>query len=235
MEILCELEPTADLQTLVDRDHALLAAVHDGQSPALIRLWTSPQGLVVTRRDSRLPGFADAAQIFADQGWPVAVRTSGGGAVCHGPGCLNVSLIQPEPRERTFCPDRHYAALADLVVPALDIAASLAPVSGAYCPGDHDLQAMGKKIAGLSQRVRTGKSADGERKRTTLSHLTLTVEGSAGALTDQINQFYKQMGDARRFDPGASASLAELTGVAVSPADLAHAIAGLSKARQSAG
>ena len=235
MEILCELEPTADLQTLVDRDHALLAEVHDGHRPALIRLWTSPQGLVVTRRDSRLAGFEDAARTFADQGWPVAVRTSGGGAVCHGPNCLNVSMIQPEPRARTFCPDRHYAALADLVVPTLDIAASLAPVSGAYCPGDHDLQAKGRKIAGLAQRVRTGKTADGTAKRTTLSHLTLTVSGASVPLTQRINHLYMLMNDDRRFDAAVSASLEELTGVAVSPAKLAQAIVRLSKVRQSTG
>jgi len=222
LDILVELEPHHSLQALIDRDHDLLAEVHDGARPECLRLWMSPPGLVITRRDAKHDKFAQAAERFET---PIAVRRTGGGAVGHGPDCLNVSLIRSEPRTTSFCPDRHYLALADFVTQHLPIPAVLAPVIGAYCPGDHDLQAGGKKIAGLAQRVRTGKTADGAARRTTLSHLTLMVQNSSAGLIARINQFYEALGDPRRFDPAVSASLEELTGQPLHPQSLARSIA----------
>lgn len=225
--MIWEADAGPDAQAAVDRDHELLGAVHDGTRPGLLRLWVNRQALVVTRRDARTPRFETIARTFAAEGWPIAVRQTGGGAVTHGADSLNVSLIQSEPREMSFCPDRHYRALADCVTPALaglGLTAALAPVAGAYCPGDHDLHVGGQKIAGLAQRVRTGKAADGVAKRTVLSHLTLLVSSDPAAMTARINAFYDGIGDPRSYSDTVSTSLSALSGQALTPAMIANRI-----------
>jgi len=89
----------------------LRECARDGQPRA--HLWQAPQCLIVTRKDTRLPRYQDACAQLAAEGWPVFVRDSGGTAVPHGAGILNLSLMLPvQPGDRGAQGDRYRPALA---------------------------------------------------------------------------------------------------------------------------
>ena len=77
----------------LDEEARLLALVAEGDSDFEAMLWTAGQSLVAPRSIGRLPGFERAAKESAQRGWPVALRSSGGGIVPQGPGILNLSLV----------------------------------------------------------------------------------------------------------------------------------------------
>lgn len=72
-------------------DEALLDLLEEGSFPEVLRFWTSPAPFAVL-------GYSNAHQAEADffacqrDGIPVLRRSSGGGAVLQGPGCLNYAL-----------------------------------------------------------------------------------------------------------------------------------------------
>ena len=73
-------------------DEALLEAVdEEPAAPELLRLWECPQTAVVLGRSCKATDEVDLAACRAD-GVPVLRRTSGGGTVLIGPGCLMFSL-----------------------------------------------------------------------------------------------------------------------------------------------
>ncbi|WP_425616649.1 biotin/lipoate A/B protein ligase family protein [Anatilimnocola sp. NA78] len=73
-------------------DEALLEAVDDEPAAAeLLRLWECPQTAVVLGRSCKAADEVDLAACRED-GVPVLRRTSGGGTVLVGPGCLMFSL-----------------------------------------------------------------------------------------------------------------------------------------------
>jgi len=76
-------------------DEALLASAEGGAGPAsereVLRFWESPEPFVVLGVSEKLSGVKlDACEAA---GVPVLRRSSGGGTVVQGPGCLNVALI----------------------------------------------------------------------------------------------------------------------------------------------
>ncbi|MGL6480688.1 lipoyl protein ligase domain-containing protein, partial [Aeromonas caviae] len=80
-------------QILAEEQRWLRECAGDGEPRAL--LWQGPQCLIVTRKDTRLPRYQAACEQLAAEGWPVFVRDSGGTAVPHGAGILNLSLMLP--------------------------------------------------------------------------------------------------------------------------------------------
>jgi lipoate-protein ligase A len=80
-------------------DEALLLDAEAG-GPEVLRFWNWPRLAVVVGAGGRLEEEADVEQCAADQ-VPIARRSSGGGTVLIGPGCLLYSLIlsfEHEPR-----------------------------------------------------------------------------------------------------------------------------------------
>src|SRR4051812_29386998 len=74
-------------------------------------LWSGTTGLVAPRSYERLPHWASARARSAAAGWPVQVRSSGGGLVPQGPGVCNLSLAWPAPGAGPTRTDRIYRAL----------------------------------------------------------------------------------------------------------------------------
>lgn len=63
----------------------LLASVCSGASGHGLLLWRpSDRALVMPRRMSRLPGFTEASETLADNGWPVLLRETGA-SPCRNP------------------------------------------------------------------------------------------------------------------------------------------------------
>ena len=73
-------------------DEALLDQAEAGTGSEVLRLWESRQPMVVVGRGSHVAQEVDLAACRRD-GVPVLRRTSGGGAIVNGPGCLMYALV----------------------------------------------------------------------------------------------------------------------------------------------
>ena len=127
----------------------------------VLRLWESPRPFVVLGRSCRVE--ADVrSDACAAEGVPVLRRSSGGGTVLLGPGCLNYALvlsIDRRPQLRNVA--LSYALILQAVVEAL-------AVPGLTVEGT-DLVLAGRKVAGCAQR----RSGDW-----LLHHGTILCEGA---------------------------------------------------------
>lgn len=165
---------------------------------------------MVTRKETRLPRFAQACEHLAEQGWPVLVRESGGTAVPHGPGILHFSIAFAQPAQSTYDLDGVYQALCEPLRHALcglGLRAEYGSVRGAYCDGRYNLVVDGLKITGTAQRL-IASSVPGI-KSGILAQAMLMVDSDPVAGTDLVNRFYRLAGDDRRYDPTASTSVSE--------------------------
>jgi octanoyl-[GcvH]:protein N-octanoyltransferase len=137
---------------------ALLEEVAAGSPGSAALLWTSSRYVGATYPETRLPGFSDAARLAEENGFPVLVRNSGGGAVAANEGSISFSLAFPVEDLRRGLYDR-YTESAELIVAALGrlgVAAEAGEVEGEFCPGAYSVRSggySGIKIAGLAQRV----------------------------------------------------------------------------------
>lgn len=111
------------------------------------------------RRDTLLPGFAEAADVARGAGFVPVVRAPGGRAVAYTDAALVLDHVVPDPvvplgletRFRAFG-EMYAAALRDLGVDA-----RVGEVPGEYCPGAHSVNARGVvKLVGTAQRVVRG-------------------------------------------------------------------------------
>ncbi|MEL3927226.1 protein ligase [Aeromonas enteropelogenes] len=191
-------------QILAREQHWLRDCAHTGT--AMAHLWQAPQCLIVTRKDTRLPHYQSACAQLATEGWPVFVRDSGGTAVPHGAGILNLSLMQP----RTTTDLAHYYRL--LGAPLLSLLAqyglegSYDFVPGSFCDGQYNLVIGGRKITGTAQRwLAPGQDHGGA----VLAQAMLLVTGDVDEGTRMASRFYELAGGELRFLPGTSTTLAQ--------------------------
>ncbi|MGY3894820.1 lipoyl protein ligase domain-containing protein [Aeromonas enterica] len=197
-------DTTSPAQILAQEQHWLRDCARDGQPRA--HLWQAPQCLIVTRKDTRLPHYEAACQQLADEGWPVHVRDSGGTAVPHGAGILNLSLMLP----RTTTDLAHYYRL--LGAPLLTLLAEYGLegnydfVPGSFCDGQYNLVIGGRKITGTAQRwLAPGQDHNGA----VLAQAMLLVAGDVDEGTKMASRFYELAGGELRFVPGTSTTLAQ--------------------------
>jgi octanoyl-[GcvH]:protein N-octanoyltransferase len=197
------------------RDHQLLEAVTRGAAPDTARVWENGRCLVTARADARLPRFAAASRQLAEEGWPVLQRESGGSAVPHGPGLLQLSLAFRPPAGVRCTLESGYAALclpvrSALAELGLDVRLGAAP--GSFCDGRFNLLFEGRKIAGTAQRWRAGVASSTPGMGAILAHAILLVEGDREAWTSAVNRFYALAGGERRCHAGASVTVTECLG-----------------------
>jgi octanoyl-[GcvH]:protein N-octanoyltransferase len=137
---------------------AVLEEVAAGERSPTALIWTSSRYVGATRQETRLPGFAAAAEAARGLGFPVLVRNSGGGAVAANRGSLSFSLTFPVEDLRHGLYER-YAGGLDLISSALrrsGVEAEGGEVEGEFCPGAYSVRSggpWGVKHAGLAQRV----------------------------------------------------------------------------------
>lgn len=87
-------EPAANLAL----DEALLLQAESGQAAEILRLWEFPEPVVVLGSACRLGVDVDVDSCTID-GIPILRRSSGGGTVLWGPGCLLYTLILDTERD----------------------------------------------------------------------------------------------------------------------------------------
>jgi lipoate-protein ligase A len=132
-----------------------------GERPPTVSITPSTRHVGVTRRDTFRPGFADAVNASRGEGYPVLVRSSGGGATAAHYGTFGFSITRPATDGETRRGIRErYDEAAALVLGALSrlgVRAEVGEVRGEFCPGDHSIRVgsweEGAKIVGIAQRV----------------------------------------------------------------------------------
>lgn len=211
---LHDVPHSADLDPRFDESLMRIAAA----SGPVACVWQAPQGLVVPRTYLRSGTFESASQDFADQGWPVTVRHSGGGVVPQGPGILNVSLayaVEGRPLDHS---DAAYQQLCDVMAQAaghVGIPTCTRAVEGSFCDGRfnlaHDTNGQARKVAGTAQLWRRQPGPDGTALQVVLVHGLLLVATDVVVATQKANELEEALGNARRYLPERAASLHTLT------------------------
>lgn len=144
----------------LDASVALLRRVASGEiaDERVVRLYAPKRTLALSRRESRMPGFASACQSAEARGFEASVRPTGGRAVAYDETCLIVDLICRD--EDGMDQNEFFARAGNSIVQALrllGIDARVGPVPGEYCPGDFSINARGMvKLMGTSQRAVRG-------------------------------------------------------------------------------
>ena len=179
---------------------AILEEVVGGSRGATTLLWSSSPYVGATRPETRLPGFPEGARLAEEDGFPVLVRNSGGGAVAANEGSISFSITFPVEDMRQGLYER-YEEGAELIVDALEgvgIEAEPGEVGGEFCPGAYSVRVGGPegfKVAGLAQRV-TRRAARIE---------ALVLVSQTAELRHVLARFYGALG--LPFRPGSVADL----------------------------
>lgn len=209
----------ADFRQSARFDESLISEAADNGPIASV--WQAEQGMVVPRTYQNHEGFQAACQIFAEQGWPITVRLSGGGIVPQGPGIINLSLAYAVDGPPMAHSDSAYQAICAIVRRALEehhIATHTGAVNGSFCDGRYNLvhgnfQAE-KKVAGTAQLWRRVKLDDagvqGGQPRIAqivLVHALILAVVDVQALTQRANQFEKAIHRDKQYQPDRMASL----------------------------
>lgn len=206
MPVRVEPGRAADPQAGVDADTPQLVIA--GQDACWLRVWHNARCLVASRRQSRLPRFAEAATASAAAGWPIAVRRSGGTTVAHRPGVLNISLASLRAGEGHPGVRQDYLALLEIIARALapmGILAGHGAVTGAHCDGDYNLVWQGRKLAGTAGFV-TRVNGMGLR----VFHASLAVDGDIADDLATIARFEQALGESPDYSPQSHVSIAQI-------------------------
>ena len=126
-------------------DETLLESAEDGASGEILRFWEAKEFFVVLGRISKLEG---DVKIEAERdGVEIIRRTSGGGTVLQGPGCLNYSLIFSYKRNPSLKDiGKSYEFILGKICGALrilNVEATFEPIS--------DMAVHGRKFSGNAQ------------------------------------------------------------------------------------
>jgi lipoate-protein ligase A len=126
-------------------DEALLVRAELGEADEVLRVWEWHEPAVILGSASRLADDVDVAACEAD-GVPILRRSSGGGTVLLGAGCLLFSLVLRYNRNPALSEIRSsYAFILGRLAGALD-------VERIACAGTSDLTLDGRKLSGNSQQ-----------------------------------------------------------------------------------
>lgn len=130
-------------------DEALFVSADKGSGGEILRFWESPSVFVVLGRIGKEHDDVDLAATRKDK-IPVLRRTSGGGTVVQGPGCLNYSLILSKETDPAIADLRKsYQWISQKIITAL----KMSGVDAAFRPiSDIALSFNEKKFSGNAQR-----------------------------------------------------------------------------------
>ena len=181
-------------------------ALHQSGRPCVI-LWRAEEtALVVPRSWARREGSDIVSTEAARHGWPLLLRSSGGGAVPQGPGTLNLAMVVPV--ESGFVIEQGYREICGTIAEALnrfEVATDVGGVEGAFCDGEWNVTSGGKKLAGTAQRWRR---QDG--RAVVLIHAAILVECPPEELWPVLEQVQRIAGPSVPPRPDVHTALKEL-------------------------
>ncbi len=178
---------------------AMVMEARQGQVEETLRIYRPASPVVAFgRRDTRLPGFPEAAEAARVAGFEPVVRATGGRAVAYTVASLVVDHVRQEPGG-VGGQDERFAEFGGLFVGifrALGVDARLGAVPGEYCPGAHSVNARGtEKLVGTAQRMVPGAWL----------FSSLVVVGDEDRLRPVLAQVYRCLG--QEFDERSVGSL----------------------------
>lgn len=181
-------------------------------------IWQSPRSLVVPRSYRRFDSFEAGCEQFAAQGWPVAVRQTGGGIVPQGPGIVNLSLaylVEGAPMRHSEAGYQLICSILANALHSMGIHAFPAAVEGSFCDGRYNLavplQGSAVKIAGTAQAWR--RVPGSHETHAGLVHALVLLDTDTAQVTAVANDFEATIGSERRYQADKVVSAAELLGV----------------------
>ncbi|MEO9781334.1 MAG: hypothetical protein ABJH07_23075 [Sedimentitalea sp.] len=151
------------------REEALFAA----GDPAVLLWQAQAPSLVVPRSRARKPGFDALREDAACAGWPILLRTSGGGAVPQGPGTLNIAMVARMPCSAHI--EHGYRLICGAIAEALarfEVPTQTGAVNAAFCDGDWNVTVGGRKLVGTAQRWRPA----GGGRSLALMHAAIVID-----------------------------------------------------------
>jgi lipoate-protein ligase A len=110
-------------------------------------------------KDRVSPGYREAIEAAASQGFGTVQRLAGGRAAVFHEGTIAFSwaIADPSPREGIRRRFEELAALMTDAFRSLGVDARVGEVPGEYCPGEHSVNARGAtKLMGVGQRIVAG-------------------------------------------------------------------------------
>jgi octanoyl-[GcvH]:protein N-octanoyltransferase len=138
---------------------ALLEAAASGAASETFRLFVPGRVLAFGTRDTAHPAYPAAAAAARQEGFAPLERLAGGRAAVFHEHTLAFAWAAPDPEPRRSIRAR-FEELATVVVAALaglGVDARVGEVPGEYCPGEHSVNAGGRrKLMGVGQRLVTG-------------------------------------------------------------------------------
>lgn len=179
----------------LDAERQLLDSVHAGALDCGLLFWRPlDAALVMPRRLSRLAGFAAAQAACAAQGWPVALRDTGGEPVPQSPAVLNLALAYAVPAndDEQKRIETAYLRLCEPLrawLRGLGLAPGLGEVDGAFCDGRYNVTLDRRKLVGTAQRWRR-RPSDG--RHVCLAHAALLLEDQRQSMVELVNSFYER-------------------------------------------
>lgn len=188
-----------DTHAALDRERELLERVSGDPGLRYLWLWEAPRSLVVPQRLARLPRFDAAAAALAQDGWPVAVRATGGDVTPQGPGIVNVTHTYACNEGHRFDLAGEYDRLCTPIERALGPGAERGWRAGAFCDGAYNVQWNGLKFAGTAMRFRQCR-ADRSRHAVMAHALMLMAPPETEAIA-ALNTLLEALGEPRRIDP----------------------------------
>lgn len=207
-----ELWAEPERNILLDDDWAREVAA--GRRLPTVRVWRHApvQGLVVSKRDVAGERGIAAMTEMAHRGWTIFQRPTGGTAVPHESGVLNLSLLLPRTSQKVST-DGYYRLLCQPIIDWLadmGLAAATGDLPGSYCDGNYNVLVDGQKLVGTAQAWRGGLAGAASRHPGyVLAHACIVINVPLAAATEAINQLYAAVDNPYRVDAATSTSLAQ--------------------------
>lgn len=196
---------TLDAESAMAREAELLAKVSNDPSQRFLWLWQSPNGLIAPRKVSKLPGYEDVARTLRSQGWPIALRSTGGDVTPQGPGIVNITHVYARPSKEKFDLEREYDRLCTPIETALGDGATRGWQPGAFCDGAHNVQWHGLKFAGTAMRFRPCKVD--KTRYAVLAHALMLIKRPSEEAIAALNTFLSKLNEPRSIDSDAHTGL----------------------------
>lgn len=196
-------------------DDQLAASIARSERPPLLRIWqhSAPDGLVVSRRDVATQAGQWAREQLAVEGCPVFVRSTGGTAVPHGRGMLNLSLLFPRVAHPGATTDAYYRLLCQPLLDWLNELGGrgeIGDLPGSYCDGHYNVLLGGRKLVGTAQTWKGGLAGISTHKPGYIvAHACISVYIEVPRAIANINRFYELSHQSFRALPETAVSLHE--------------------------
>ncbi len=146
----------AELDTAVS--HSLLRKVAEDGHDASLRLYRPRDMVAFGKRDAVTAGFDAAVAAAGRHGFASVIRLAGGRAAVFHEDTIAFALTIPTrtPREDVNERFRWSSELIAGALRQLGVPARIGEIPGEYCPGEYSINAVGKKVVGIGQRLING-------------------------------------------------------------------------------